>query len=439
MADRQGGERELVFCHQCENEWYREEHGLQCPECESEFVEVIERDHDPRAEDENPDSADPYAHDSPQHPLHNHNPWTDTGAPDPDEGDVDHVEWNRGGVHFRSTTIHSPPVRISLNGGPGASGAPESILSLLGQALGGLGAPNVPPRPNNTQAPTQPNREQPGQPATFGFGLTSPLREGPPLPGQSRTFSATIGFGPRNGDGGQPQTMNYENLPSLLGSLFGPHGIGGMPQPGQSSQPGDGATPLNPLAFLARMLDPSNQRAGDAVYSQEAFDRVMSQLMEQHRGSSAPGPASSEAIAALPKVLVETSMMGDNGKAECSVCMDGVELGDQVTMLPCKHWFHGDCVGAWLSEHDTCPHCRQSITPKEGSTNVPRSPGQAPMHSPTWGSDVENGGTTASTSATTAEQQRPQSGGEGNGPTSPGASGITGWLGRRLGGGGSTS
>lgn len=41
MADRDRHGRELVFCHQCQNEWNRDEHGLECPECHSEFVEVV--------------------------------------------------------------------------------------------------------------------------------------------------------------------------------------------------------------------------------------------------------------------------------------------------------------------------------------------------------------------------------------------------------------
>ncbi len=41
MADRENRGSELVFCHQCQNEWNRDEHGLECPECHSEFVEVV--------------------------------------------------------------------------------------------------------------------------------------------------------------------------------------------------------------------------------------------------------------------------------------------------------------------------------------------------------------------------------------------------------------
>lgn len=73
-------------------------------------------------------------------------------------------------------------------------------------------------------------------------------------------------------------------------------------------------------------------------------------------------------------------MMGSDGKAECSVCMDAVNIGDEVTVLPCNHWFHEDCVGAWLKEHDTCPHCRAGIMPKESGADAPRSPGQVPRH-----------------------------------------------------------
>lgn len=36
-----GGDREVVFCHQCGNDWYRDEHGLTCPGCQSDAVEIV--------------------------------------------------------------------------------------------------------------------------------------------------------------------------------------------------------------------------------------------------------------------------------------------------------------------------------------------------------------------------------------------------------------
>lgn len=130
--------------------------------------------------------------------------------------------------------------------------------------------------------------------------------------------------------------------------------------------------------------NPANAAHGDAVFTQEALDRVISQLMEQTAGSNAPGPASEAAIQALPKKQVDQEMLGSDGKAECSICMDNVTIGDEVTVLPCKHWFHGECVTSWLKEHDTCPHCRQGISKDGNVTNAETSmsPSAAPSPAP---------------------------------------------------------
>ena len=135
---------------------------------------------------------------------------------------------------------------------------------------------------------------------------------------------------------------------------------------------------FNLPALISSIL--GNGAHGDAVYTDEALDRIITQMMEQHNANGAPGPASAAAIAALPKQKADKSMMGHDGKAECSVCMDAVEIGDEITVLPCKHWFHGECVGAWLKEHDTCPHCRQGIMPKDApaQTDAPHSPDEEP-------------------------------------------------------------
>jgi fission 1 protein/division protein 1 len=84
--------------------------------------------------------------------------------------------------------------------------------------------------------------------------------------------------------------------------------------------------------------------------------------------------------------------------------MDEVAVGEEVTELPCKHWFHHQCVSAWLAEHDTCPHCRQSISKhEEGEANpAPPPGGQASAGAQSTGSrtmpgafeDVSGEGTT---------------------------------------------
>lgn len=136
--------------------------------------------------------------------------------------------------------------------------------------------------------------------------------------------------------------------------------------------------PANPLMGLFAAL--SGGQHGDFVTSQEAMDRIISQLMEQTATSNAPGPASQSDIDSLPRKKVTKEMLGDDGKADCSICMDEVAPEEEVTELPCKHWFHHQCVSAWLKEHDTCPHCRKGIThtnengPRDASTSGNAAP-----------------------------------------------------------------
>lgn len=109
---------------------------------------------------------------------------------------------------------------------------------------------------------------------------------------------------------------------------------------------------------------------GDAVYSQEALDRIITQLMEANPSSNAAPPASEAAIEKLEKKKLDREMMGD-GKAECTICIDDMHLGDEVTVLPCKHWFHGECVVLWLKEHNTCPICRAPIEKRDANESRP--------------------------------------------------------------------
>ena len=129
----------MVFCHACRNDWRRNQHGLQCPQCSSECVEVvrslsliaklftrrqllpypptsaltcsqIEQNHDPRhhyvgnSEDDMPDLESPTEQ---EHTRHSHDPWAHE-APDPEEDNIEHVEWNAGpNIHFSRTSFRS--------------------------------------------------------------------------------------------------------------------------------------------------------------------------------------------------------------------------------------------------------------------------------------------------------------------------------------------
>ena len=116
---------------------------------------------------------------------------------------------------------------------------------------------------------------------------------------------------------------------------------------------------FNIMGLLGQMQHPDGQQGNMPLGVQVLF--VILTLMEQHPQSNAPGPASEEGIASLPKKKLDEKMLGPELEAECSVCMNDVTVGDEVVVLPCTHWFDEACATAWLKEHDTCPICRSGI------------------------------------------------------------------------------
>lgn len=200
---------------------------------------------------------------------------------------------------------------------------------------------------------------------------------------------------PRNANGPQPYNPQPELIDHMMAQMFA--NIGAFPPGQRGGVYGPAGNQPSPPMFLAGgggQLMPINlfdlilsggaggPRLGDTVFSQEDLDRVITQLMEQHQTGNAPGPATDAAIKSLPtRPLASTDQDETTGKADCSICMDEVPLGDPVTVLPCAHWFHRECVTAWLREHDTCPHCRQGIMPREqeGEQRA-REASEAPMN-----------------------------------------------------------
>lgn len=45
-------------------------------------------------------------------------------------------------------------------------------------------------------------------------------------------------------------------------------------------------------------------------------------------------------------------------ESSCVICYQNFLPGSEITQLPCKHIFHGDCIVKWLRESHLCPLCR---------------------------------------------------------------------------------
>ncbi|PWY89530.1 hypothetical protein BO94DRAFT_594138 [Aspergillus sclerotioniger CBS 115572] len=477
MAD--AGDR--MFCHACGGVWLHNAGDMTCPHCESDFTEIVRLSRSPSQQTSNqrhqieipPDpDADPLPERPPSapapararpNPWADHNPW----AHQEEDDDLDHG-WGTGnengsgngdGNGFTHRTFRSPDGRFTFStttythgfprrSPPSQRPANDPLMPMV-QGLDSIfnGLANTyrqqnPPGSTSSQ-PHTPDRDRGRTLGSFEFDIEADGR------GQDD------GLHPRNADGPQPLNNPLRTLSDIL-ELF-------RSDFGTNTQAGGSGvrvvTGPNPLGMLSTLLN--FDRRGDIVYSQEELDRVIEQLIEQTATRGAPPPAPATAIQSLPKKKVDAEMLGSEGRAECSICMDTVELGTEVTMLPCKHWFHYNCIELWLNQHNTCPHCRRSIDASqseirsearpetrpeepEGTRNnptiIPDSPEPAPQHSNSGepsqsqsrprGGQSPSGWSTWSSSWSGSEEPRRSSRGEGSG-------GVTGWLRSRLGGGSS--
>ncbi|KAJ5991411.1 hypothetical protein N7499_003827 [Penicillium canescens] len=354
-----------MFCHACGGVWLKDEaHGLTCPHCESDFTEIVEI-----PPDIPPDSPPEHAASLSQprvSPWGDHNPWgIDEELPGTPSRDIP------SGFH---RTYTSPDGRFTFSSttlGTGHSSSPRAYGSNAG----------IPMMMQNFDSIIRGLVEPTNQPAR-GLGLDDNFNPSPfgwpdyERVGDHQPGPASPDLSPRNADAPQPRAHQPVGLADLIEAIRADLGT-----PTTRATRRDRQTP-NPLAILSALLNMSPN--GDAVYSQEELDRVITSLIENTGPGTAPPPASGSAIRSLPKRKVDRDMMGPENNAECSICMDAVELGTEVTVLPCEHWFHFTCIEAWLIQHNTCPHCRRSIsqrpTHNDGTSDnpvvIPDSPEQ---------------------------------------------------------------
>ena len=61
----------------------------------------------------------------------------------------------------------------------------------------------------------------------------------------------------------------------------------------------------------------------------------------------------------LPKVKYNKEKYSEN--YQCIICMEEFEKNEKVTLLPCDHIFHSNCIEQWLLKQRSCPFCKSEI------------------------------------------------------------------------------
>ena len=58
----------------------------------------------------------------------------------------------------------------------------------------------------------------------------------------------------------------------------------------------------------------------------------------------------------------ETYMPSDNSQTQiCAICQNIITKDTNILILPCKHFFHYDCIEKWFEKHNTCPIDRTEV------------------------------------------------------------------------------
>ncbi|XP_010453731.1 PREDICTED: E3 ubiquitin-protein ligase RING1-like isoform X2 [Camelina sativa] len=72
-------------------------------------------------------------------------------------------------------------------------------------------------------------------------------------------------------------------------------------------------------------------------------------------------PASKRVVDDLPAVVITSEQLSNGNTIVCAICKDDIVVDEKAKRLPCKHYYHGDCIVPWLGIRNTCPVCRYEL------------------------------------------------------------------------------
>lgn len=128
-----------------------------------------------------------------------------------------------------------------------------------------------------------------------------------------------------------------------------------------------GVTSLRSSDFAANVARRAEVGAAAAqrALSQSELGRKFGELLaqHQHRGDSCGASSSSRRgpISELDKYTILTEAAGPQCGVQCSCCLENLQEGESIRVLPCFHCLHDNCAQQWLLKQPICPVCRCDI------------------------------------------------------------------------------
>ena len=94
----------------------------------------------------------------------------------------------------------------------------------------------------------------------------------------------------------------------------------------------------------------------------EELERILSYIMMNDNNRYGSPPASKESVAQLKEEeMTEETIKSLGVENVCSVCKEEFSKGKKAMVLPCRHFYHRECIIPWLDQHNSCPICRYEL------------------------------------------------------------------------------
>ena len=126
--------------------------------------------------------------------------------------------------------------------------------------------------------------------------------------------------------------------------------------------PAPGAQPEQLHGAIEAMVQGLRQaRDGDGLDA--ALLQAISRSMAEAQSQQAP-PAAARVLATLPKrrwSAAKNARSESQAADECAICLTAYQEGDEMSLLPCKHELHTQCLTPWLKQTNSCPLCRHQL------------------------------------------------------------------------------
>ncbi|KAF8045235.1 hypothetical protein N665_5370s0001, partial [Sinapis alba] len=101
--------------------------------------------------------------------------------------------------------------------------------------------------------------------------------------------------------------------------------------------------------FIEDSLNRINEYGGD-------YEDVLARTFDESGINGSP-PASKRVVDELPDVEITSEELSIG----CAICKDEIVVEEKVKRLPCKHYYHKECIVPWLGIRNTCPVCRYEL------------------------------------------------------------------------------